>query len=56
MYEILLNVPEWTVMYVASHTNSGGYIIGLIFGYAFYKHRDTKIFDSKVCIMVWYIY
>lgn len=48
LYHILLNVPEFTGTYIPAHTNVGGYFLGLIFGYIFYKYRETKLFTNNV--------
>lgn len=40
------------MLYAGAYGNIGGYVIGLITGYCFYKSRGKKLFRSKVCSLI----
>ncbi|KAF5301329.1 hypothetical protein FQA39_LY10727 [Lamprigera yunnana] len=46
---------EFRFMYVPGHTNIGGCIIGMIFGYIYYKHKNHFFFNKKSTIVLWWI-
>lgn len=48
IYNFMLDIPQFHMMYTASYVNGGSYIIGLLFGYLYHKYGKEKIFTSKV--------
>ncbi|KAF5301327.1 hypothetical protein FQA39_LY10725 [Lamprigera yunnana] len=55
LFNILLNVPEWSATYIPGHANIGASILGLIIGYIFYKYREKTIVLKKRYIWLWWI-
>lgn len=51
----LLNLPEWSYLIVPGHTSIGGYTIGLIGGYLFYKNRNRKLFAKTYQHILWLV-
>lgn len=52
MYAVYLKEKNWQMLYAGAYGNIGGYVIGLITGYCFYKSRGKKLFRSKVCSLI----
>ncbi|KAF2884302.1 hypothetical protein ILUMI_21864 [Ignelater luminosus] len=48
LYETQLKNWHWHSTYTPVYTNIGGYVIGLIFGYIFYKYRSQQLLTKKV--------
>ncbi|KAL3288860.1 hypothetical protein HHI36_003307 [Cryptolaemus montrouzieri] len=55
LYNYLLTVEEWHVLYSAAHSNIGAYIIGIIFGYLYYLYRNVNLINAKIYIVLYYI-
>uniref|UniRef100_A0A1Y1K397 Acyltransferase 3 domain-containing protein n=1 Tax=Photinus pyralis TaxID=7054 RepID=A0A1Y1K397_PHOPY len=51
----LVNLPEWSYFMVPGHTSIGGYTIGLIGGYLYYKNRNKKLFAKTYQHILWFV-
>ncbi|KAF5307205.1 hypothetical protein FQR65_LT00721 [Abscondita terminalis] len=54
LYRLMLDVVEFRLMYVTAHTNIGGYVVGMIFGYIYYKYKDYNFFTRKSYLVAWW--
>lgn len=48
LYSLHLKNWHWHYTYTPAYTNISGYVIGLMFGYIFYRYRGQKILTKKV--------
>ncbi|KAF2884301.1 hypothetical protein ILUMI_21863 [Ignelater luminosus] len=55
LYNMQLDNRHWHNTYIPAHNNMSGYVVGLIFGYLFYKYRNQKILTKKFHIAIWWI-
>ncbi|KAK5647502.1 hypothetical protein RI129_002394 [Pyrocoelia pectoralis] len=56
LYRLMLHVNEFRLMYITGHNNIGAYVIGMIFGYIFYKYNNTNVFNRKIYVTLWWIF
>ncbi|KAF2884299.1 hypothetical protein ILUMI_21861 [Ignelater luminosus] len=49
-----LDLQQWHDTYIPFYTNIGGYVIGMMFGYLFYKRRDTQYSVNKFHVVIWW--
>lgn len=55
LYRLMVEVDEFSLMYVTAHNNIGGYVVGMIFGYIYYMYKDYNFFNKKSYIVIWWI-
>lgn len=48
MYNSVLDFQQWHITYTPVYTNISGYVIGMIFGYLFYKQKGQQFSINKV--------
>ncbi|KAB0804317.1 hypothetical protein PPYR_01287 [Photinus pyralis] len=56
LYRIVLHVNEFRLMYITAHTNIGGYVIGMIFGYIYYAYKDINVFNKRFYQLLWWLF
>ncbi|CAG9821311.1 unnamed protein product [Phaedon cochleariae] len=55
-YRVVFNKkPQWHDHFASYHANAAGSIIGLGFGYFYYKYKNQLLFGKKVTVLLWWI-
>ncbi|CAH1371462.1 unnamed protein product [Tenebrio molitor] len=51
----LVHAEETLLSYKTNTSNIPGFLAGIVYGYAFYKYRNKKLFTKKIHTIAWWI-
>lgn len=48
LYELLLKDEQWHNTFTSGYNNMAGYMVGILYGYIYYKNKNNNLFTKKV--------
>ncbi|XP_050294047.1 nose resistant to fluoxetine protein 6-like isoform X2 [Anthonomus grandis grandis] len=51
----LLRLDHWHILYSSAYSNIFGYTIGMVFGYLFYRYRNTCFRINRIHVILWWL-